>query len=377
MTEPLAPQYNPSAIESALYPWWEERGLFSPDAVAPAAGPRRPYVIMMPPPNVTAALHMGHGLNNTVQDVLVRFERMRGREALWLPGTDHAGIATQNVVERILAAEGRTRFDLGREAFVERVWAYVRETGAAILTQLRAIGCSADWSRTYFTLDEGLSRAVREAFVQLYGAGLVYRGHYLINWCPRCLTALSNEEAEKEEVDGQLWHLRYPLTGGGHLTVATTRPETMLGDTAVAVHPEDERYRALIGRRLRLPVVDREIPIIGDEAVDPAFGSGAVKVTPAHDPADFEIGRRHDLPSIDVMTPDARIGEAAPERFQGLDRFEARRAVVAEFEEAGLLEKVEPHRHAVGHCYRCHTVVEPRLSDQWFVRMAPLAKPAL
>jgi valyl-tRNA synthetase len=377
MTEPFAPQYNPSAIESALYPWWEERGLFSPDTTAPAPGPKQPYVIMMPPPNVTAALHMGHGLNNTVQDVLVRFERMRGREALWLPGTDHAGIATQNVVERLLAAEGRTRFDLGREAFVERVWAYVRETGAAILTQLRAIGSSADWSRTYFTLDEGLSRAVREAFVRLYDEGLVYRGHYIINWCPRCLTALSNEEAEKEEVDGQLWHLRYPLADGGHITVATTRPETMLGDTAVAVNPEDARYRALIGGRLRLPVVDRLIPIIGDEGVDPAFGSGAVKVTPAHDPADFEIGRRHDLPSIDVMTPDARIGPAAPERFQGLDRYEARRAVVAEFEAAGLLEKVEPHRHAVGHCYRCRTVVEPRLSDQWFVRMAPLAKPAL
>ncbi len=377
MTEPLAPQYNPSAIESALYAWWEERGFFSPDVSAPGPLPRRPYVIMMPPPNVTAALHMGHGLNNTVQDVLVRFERMRGREALWLPGTDHAGIATQNVVERILAAEGRTRFDLGREAFVERVWTYVRETGAAILIQLRAIGCSADWSRTYFTLDEGLSRAVREAFVRLYDEGLVYRGHYIINWCPRCLTALSNEEAEKEEVDGQLWHFRYPLADGGHLTVATTRPETMLGDTAVAVYPEDERYRRLIGRQVHLPLVDRLIPIVGDEAVDPAFGSGAVKVTPAHDPADFEIGRRHNLPSVDIMTPDARISLAAPERFQGLDRFEARRAVVAEFEAAGLLEKVEPHRHALAHCYRCHTVVEPRLSDQWFVRMAPLAKPAL
>jgi valyl-tRNA synthetase len=333
---------------------------------------------MMPPPNVTAALHMGHGLNNTVQDVLIRFERMRGRAALWLPGTDHAGIATQNVVERQLAAEGLTRFDLGRQAFVERVWAYVRETDAAILIQLRAIGSSADWSRTYFTLDEGLSRAVREAFVRLYDEGLVYRGHYIINWCPRCLTALSNEEAEKEEVDGHLWHLRYPLAdGSGHLTVATTRPETMLGDTAVAVHPEDSRYKGWIGRELRLPVVDRLVPIVGDEAVDPAFGSGAVKVTPAHDPADFEIGRRHDLPSIDVMTPDARISLAAPERFQGLDRFEARRAVVGEFQAAGLLEKVEPHRHAVGHCYRCHTVVEPRLSDQWFVRMGPLAKPAL
>jgi valyl-tRNA synthetase len=378
MTEPLAPQYNPTAIESALYAWWEERGLFSPDANAGSPGDGRPYVLMMPPPNVTAALHMGHGLNNTVQDVLVRFERMRGRRTLWLPGTDHAGIATQNVVERIIAAEGRTRFDLGREAFVERVWTYVRDTGAAILTQLRALGCSADWSRTYFTLDEGLSRAVREAFVRLYDEGLVYRGHYIINWCPRCLTALSNEEAEKEEVDGQIWHLRYPgVDGDGYVTVATTRPETMLGDTAVAVHPDDERYRGKIGRQLRLPVVDRLVPVLADEAVDPAFGTGAVKVTPAHDPADFEIGRRHNLPSIDIMTPDARISLAAPERFQGLDRLDARRAVVAEFEAAGLLEKVEPHRHAVGHCYRCHTVVEPRLSDQWFVRMAPLARPAL
>ena len=378
MTEPLAPQYNPSAIESALYAWWEERGLFLPEAGNSAPSPRKPYVIMMPPPNVTAALHMGHGLNNTVQDVLVRFERMRGRAALWLPGTDHAGIATQNVVERILASEGQTRFDVGREAFVERVWAYVRETGAAILTQLRAIGCSADWTRTYFTLDEGLSRAVREAFVTLYDEGLIYRGQYIINWCPRCLTALSNEEAEKEEVDGRIWHLRYPLAeGSGHVTVATTRPETMLGDTAVAVHPGDERYQRLIGQQLRLPLTDRLIPIVADDAVDPAFGSGAVKVTPAHDPADFEIGRRHGLPSIDILTPDARISLTAPERFQGLDRFEARRAVVAELEAGGLLEKVEPHRHAVGHCYRCNTVIEPRLSDQWFVRMAPLAKPAL
>ncbi len=377
MTEPLAPQYNPSAIESVLYAWWQERGLFSPDAGARAPD-AEPYVIMMPPPNVTAALHMGHGLNNTVQDVLVRFERMRGRRALWLPGTDHAGIATQNVVERLLAKDGLTRFDVGRDAFVERVWAHVRETGAAILEQLKSIGSSADWSRTYFTLDEALSRAVREAFVRLYEEGLVYRGHYIINWCPRCLTALSNEEAEKEETDGKIWHLRYPLAdGSGHVTVATTRPETMLGDTAVAVHPEDERYRHLIGRELILPVVDRRVPIIADEAVDPAFGSGAVKVTPAHDPADFEIGRRHGLLSIDVMTPEARISLAAPDRFQGLDRFDARARVVAEFEAAGLLERAEPHRHAVGHCYRCNTVIEPRLSDRWFVRMEPLARPAL
>ncbi|MBA3498510.1 MAG: valine--tRNA ligase [Gemmatimonadales bacterium] len=377
MTEPLAPQYNPSAIESALYAWWQERGLFSPDA-GPQGSGGAPYVLMMPPPNVTAVLHMGHGLNNTVQDVLIRFERMRGRRVLWLPGTDHAGIATQNVVERLLAKQGLTRFDVGREDFVERVWSYVQETGVAILTQLQAIGSSADWSRTYFTLDEGLSHAVREAFVTLFEEGLVYRGHYIINWCPRCLTALSNEEAEKEETDGRIWHLRYPLAdGSGHVIVATTRPETMLGDTAVAVHPDDERYRSLIGRDLLLPVVDRPVPIVADDAVDPTFGTGAVKVTPAHDPADFEIGRRHGLPSIDVMTPEARISLAAPDRFQGLDRFDARARVVAEFEEAGLLDKVEPHRHAVGHCYRCGTVIEPRLSEQWFVRMEPLARPAL
>jgi valyl-tRNA synthetase len=394
MSEPLAPQYNPAAIESELYRWWDERGLFGSRREQAGAGgsgggrlpsapvrsrPLQPaYVIVMPPPNVTAVLHMGHGLNNTIQDVLIRFERMRGKDALWLPGTDHAGIATQNVVERLLAKDGKTRFDIGREAFVERVWSHVRETGATILEQLKAIGCSADWSRTYFTLDEDLSRAVREVFVRLYQKGLIYRGHYIINWCPRCLTALSNEEAEKEETDGKLWHLRYPLAdGSGQVTVATTRPETMLGDTAVAVHPADERYRALIGRELRLPVVDRLIPIVADDAVDPAFGTGAVKVTPAHDPADFEIGKRHSLRSIDVMTPEARMSLATPERFQGLDRYEARRQVVAEFAAAGLLEKVEDHRHAVGHCYRCDTVVEPRLSEQWFVKMAPLARPAL
>jgi len=377
MSEPLAPQYNPSSIESELYRWWTERGLFAPEAHAPGSG--EPYVIQMPPPNVTAVLHMGHGLNNTVQDVLIRFERMRGRRALWVPGTDHAGIATQNVVERLLAEkQGLTRFDLGRDAFVERVWAHVRETGAVILEQLKAIGSSADWSRTYFTLDEGLSRAVREAFVRLYEEGLVYRGHYIINWCPRCLTALSNEEVDKEEVDGKIWHLRYPLAdGSGHLTVATTRPETMLGDTAVAVHPDDERYRHLVGREVLLPVVGRKIPVVADEAVDPEFGSGAVKVTPAHDPLDFEIGQRHRLPTIDVMTPEARISLAAPDRFQGMDRYEARRQVLAELEGAGLVERVEEHRHAVGHCYRCATVIEPRLSDQWFVRMEPLARPAL
>jgi valyl-tRNA synthetase len=375
MSDELPPQYNPAAIEGELYRFWLEQGCFSPGS---AGAPPGPYVIMMPPPNVTAVLHMGHGLNNTVQDVLVRFERMRGRDTLWLPGTDHAGIATQNVVERLVARDGTTRLEMGREAFVARVWEFVRETGGTILEQLRAIGASADWSRTYFTLDDDLSRAVREVFVRLYEKGLVYRGKYIINWCPRCLTALSNEEAEKEERDGKLWSLAYPLAdGSGQLVVATTRPETMLGDTAVAVHPDDQRYRHLIGQSVRLPLADRDIPIVADDAIDPAFGTGAVKVTPAHDPVDFEIGRRHALPSLDIMTPDARMNDLVPERFRGLDRFEARKRVVAEFEAAGLLVKIEPHRHAVGQCYRCDTVVEPRLSDQWFVKMQPLAAPAL
>ena len=372
MTEPLAPQYDPSNIEPALYRWWMDQRIFE----ATGTGRGR-FVIMMPPPNVTASLHMGHGLNNTIQDVLVRFERMRGRDTLWLPGTDHAGIATQNVVEKILAKEGKTRFDLGRDAFEKMVWEYVGKTGATILDQLKAIGSSCDWSRTYFTLDEDLSRAVREVFVRLYDTGLVYRGHYLINWCPRCLTALSNEEAEKEEVDGHLWHLSYPIEGGGFITVATTRPETMLGDTAVAVHPQDARYAGLIGRMVDLPLTGRKIPVIADAGIDPAFGTGAVKVTPAHDPLDFEIGKRHRLESRDILTPDARISDAAPEVFRGLDRFEARKRVVQAFKDLGLLEKVENHQHAVGHCYRCETVIEPRLSDQWFVKMAPLAQKAL
>ncbi len=374
MTEPLDPQYDPSGIERPLYESWEQRGFFQP---RPSSRNLPPYVIMMPPPNVTAQLHMGHGLNNTVQDALVRFARMRGRETLWLPGTDHAGIATQNVVERQLAKEGLTRFDIGRDAFEARVWEFVRETGSTILHQLRTIGSSCDWSRTYFTLDPDLSVAVREAFVRLYEQDRIYRGLYIINWCPRCLTALSNEEVDKVEESGHLWHLRYPLEAGGHLTVATTRPETMLGDTGVAVHPEDPRYRDLIGTEVLLPLVDRRIPIVADEAVDRAFGTGAVKVTPAHDPVDFEIGKRAGLESLDIMTPDARMNDAVPERFRGLDRYDARKLVVREFEQLGLLEKIESHQHAVGHCYRCGTVIEPRLSEQWFVRMQPLAEPAL
>ncbi|MGH7480725.1 MAG: valine--tRNA ligase, partial [Longimicrobiales bacterium] len=405
MTEPLSPQYDPAEHEPALYREWEENGYFRADARRVLRGEREPYVIVIPPPNVTAMLHMGHGLNNTLQDVLIRWRRMQGYEALWVPGSDHAGIATQNVVERLLAEEGTSRAELGREAFVARVWEFVHQTGATILEQLRSIGASFDRSREAFTLDEDLSRAVREVFDRLYEKGLVYRGNYIINWCPRCMTALSDEEAEPEETAGKLWYLRYPvrpegpgsgseLPGSGserpgsralgrlpdgraYLVVATTRPETMLGDTAVAVHPDDERYRDLIGLEVGLPLTGRRIPIVADEMVDPAFGTGAVKITPAHDPNDFALGLRHGLEPLDIMTPAAVIGENAPAEFVGLDRFEARERVVAAFEEAGLLEKVEPHTYAVPHCYRCGTVVEPRLSLQWFVKMKPLAEPAL
>jgi valyl-tRNA synthetase len=374
MTHDLPSRYDPSDIEQDLYRWWTERGDFR----ASADGERRPYVIMMPPPNVTDRLHMGHGLNNTIQDVLIRFERMRGREVLWLPGTDHAGIATQNVVERLLAKEGKTRFDLGRDAFVEKVWRHVHDTGAQILEQLKALGASCDWTRTYFTLDDGLSRAVRETFVRLFDKGLIYRGHYIINWCPRCLTALSNEEAEKEDVAGKIWYLRYPLAdGSGHIVVATTRPETMLGDTAVAVHPSDERYGHLVGTDIDLPLTGRRIPVVADDGVDPSFGTGAVKVTPAHDPLDFEIGQRHQLDTLVVIEADATMSDSVPDDLAGLDRYDARRRVVKQFEELELLQKIEPHQHAVGHCYRCGTAVEPRLSEQWFVQMAPLASPAL
>jgi len=377
---PLQPQYDPTGLEQELYGQWERRGLFEPRSDVPA-GPQspapKPYVVMMPPPNVTAQLHMGHGLNLSIQDVLVRFERMRGRDTLWLPGTDHAGIATQNAVEKLLAKEGKTRFDLGRKAFEQRVKQHVEETGPAILNQIRALGASCDWHRLYYTLDEGLSNAVRLVFVSYYERGLIYRGKYIINWCPRCLTALSNEEAEKTDTDGKIWHVRYPLEGGGFITVATTRPETILGDTGVAVHPKDPRYTALIGRSAILPLADRRIPIVGDDVVEPAFGSGAVKVTPAHDPVDFEIGKRHNLPPLDVMTPDARMNDEVPAKYRGLDRYAARKAVVSDLEALGLVDKVEVHRHAIGRCYRCDTVVEPRLSDQWFVKMKPLAEPSL
>jgi valyl-tRNA synthetase len=385
MTDPstLAPQYSAADLEARLYADWEARGLFLPSTAAGA----KPYVIVIPPPNVTSVLHMGHGLNDTVQDALIRFERMRGRAALWVPGTDHGGIATQNVVERMLAAEGRTRFDIGREAFVERVWAHVRATGTTILDQLKAIGCSCDWSRTRFTLDPAMSRAVREAFVQLWEEELIYRGHRVIHWCPRCHTALSDEEAEHADVEGALYYIRYPLADAdGHITVATTRPETMLGDVAVAVNPADEARRPFVGRHLILPIAELEIPIIADEHAQALFGTGFVKITPAHDADDFEVGKRHDLAAPVVMTADARMEDATlggkpggrvPAPLFGLDRFEARKRIVAILKERGLLEKTESRVHAVRHCYRCDTVVEPRLSEQWFVTMEPLAAPAL
>ncbi|MDE3174409.1 MAG: valine--tRNA ligase, partial [Gemmatimonadota bacterium] len=387
-TSELPDRYDPAATESAVYRRWLDAGAFG----APAAdstrrgGEREPFTLVMPPPNVTAVLHVGHGLNNTVQDVIVRWARMqRGTEALWVPGTDHAGIATQNVIEKQLAAEGKTRFDLGREAFVERTEAFVAETGGTILKQLEALGASADWSRTAYTFSPALSRGVREAFVRLYEAGLIYRGHRVIHWCPRCLTSLSDEEAEFQEETGKLYHVAYPVAGdpARTLVVATTRPETMLGDVAVAVNPADDRYRDLVGKSVRLPIVDRDIPVIADEYADPAFGTGVVKITPAHDANDFEVGRRYGLPMPVVIDETARVNEVAdaagrvPAWLAGLDRFAARDQIVAALQASGALLKVEPHTHNVRHCYRCDTVVEPRLSDQWFVKMAPLAEPAL
>ena len=400
LSEELAPRLDPKAIEPARYKAWQDGGYFHVPASRVLEDGADPYVIVIPPPNVTAVLHMGHGLNTTIQDVLIRWQRMRGRAALWVPGTDHAGIATQNVVERRLAAEGCHRDDLGRDKFVEAVWRFVGETGGVILDQLKAIGASCDWDRTRFTLDEDLSRAVRETFVHLYEKGLVYRGEYIINWCPRCLTALSNEEAEGHESQGKLWHLRYPLAesafgaaeaaakagadalgqledGTWYLTVSTTRPETMLGDTGVAVSPKDERYQALVGAEARLPLTGRTIPIVADTHVDAAFGSGMVKVTPAHDPNDFDIAGRTGLEVINVMTPGAHMNDNVPEAFQGLERFAARKAVLRALDELGLLSGESDHTHSVPHCYRCDTVVEPRLSLQWFVKMGPLAEPAL
>ena len=369
----LAPVYNPQPVEEKWYRYWEERGYFRP-----ATDHRRAaYCIVMPPPNVTGELHMGHALNNTLQDVLTRWRRMQGFDVLWLPGTDHAGIATQARVEEQLAREGLTRHDLGREAFLERTWAWKEQYGHRITTQLRRLGASCDWGRERFTMDPGCSAAVVEVFVRLYEEGLIYRDFYIVNWCPRCHTVISDIEVEHEEVPGQLYYIRYPLRDGeGGIVVATTRPETMLGDTAVAVHPRDPRYRDLVGRTVILPLMEREIPVIADEYVDPEFGTGAVKITPAHDPADFEVARRHGLPRVQVIGPDAAMTEEAG-RYRGLERWECRREVVRDLRARGLLVRVEDYNHAVGQCYRCHTVIEPMVSRQWFVRMKPLAEPAI
>jgi len=373
MSKELAKIYEPAAVEDRWYKEWVEKGYFHAD---PASGAPA-FSIVIPPPNVTGVLHMGHALNNTLQDALCRWKRMSGYSVLWMPGTDHAGIATQNVVERQLASEGTTRHAYGRDRFIERVWEWREQSGGTIINQLKRLGASCDWERERFTMDEGLTRAVREVFVRLYEEGLIYRGDYIINWCPRCMTALSDLEVEYEEKGGKLYYLRYPLADGtGHITVATTRPETMLGDTAVAVNPGDERYKHFIGKRVMLPIASREIPVIADSYVDPAFGTGAVKITPAHDPNDFEVGLRHNLPRVRVMEGDGTMSEEAG-KFKGLDRFDCRAKLLLELDHDGFLEKVEEHAHSVGHCYRCKTVVEPSVSKQWFVKTRPLAEPAI
>ncbi|HEX6884946.1 MAG TPA: class I tRNA ligase family protein, partial [Planctomycetota bacterium] len=370
----LDPRYDPHAHEGAITQAWLASGAFTP----PAEPRGEPFVIMIPPPNVTGVLHMGHALNGTLQDIVIRYQRMRGRDALWLPGTDHAGIATQAVVEKKLyAEEKRTRQELGREAFVKRIWEWKEEHGSKILEQFRALGSSCDWSRTRFTLEPHMSRAVREAFVRLFEKGLVYRGARLVNWDCVLETAVSDDEVEMVQLKGTLYHIRYPLAGGGgHVTVATTRPETLVGDTGVAVNPADERYRALVGRTCVLPFVEREIPIVGDETVEAGFGSGAVKITPGHDPADYERGARFRLPIVNVLEKNGRMNENAGP-FQGLSREEARKRIVQELEARGLLEKSEPYVHNVPISDRSKSPIEPLVSEQWFVKMRPLAVPAI
>ena len=373
MAEILDKVYDPQRIETKWYEYWEAQGLFT----AQTDDHRPAYCIVIPPPNITGSLHMGHALNNTLQDILIRFQRMRGADTLWMPGTDHAGIATQNVVERMLAQEGRNRHQVGREAFIARVWQWKEESGGAIIKQLKRLGCSCDWSRERFTMDEGLSRAVREVFVRLYEEGLIYKGDYIINWCPRCQTALADLEVEHEPTDGHLYYIKYPLADReGSITVATTRPETLLGDTAVAVNPEDPRYLAYHGATLRLPVLGREIPLITDPHVAPEFGTGALKVTPAHDFHDFEIAQRRHLPAVKALDEEGLMTEAAG-KYQGLDRFVCREKILKDLKRDGLLEKTEPYSHAVGHCYRCRVVVEPLISKQWFVAVKSLAEPAM
>jgi valyl-tRNA synthetase len=370
----LAKAYDPKEFESRIYQDWKQDGLFRPSDESVG----KPYTIVMPPPNVTGILHMGHGLNNSLQDILIRYYRMTGRSTLWVPGTDHAGIATQNIVERMLAKEGLRRQDIGREEFLKRTWAVKEKHHDIITHQLEVIGCSCDWSRERFTMDEGLSRAVREAFVTLYERGLIYKGEYLINYCPHCQTALADDEVEYQSMQGSMWDIKYPYAdGSGFITVATTRPETMFGDTAVAVHPDDERYKAVVGKKLRLPLTDREIPIIADAFVDMSFGTGMVKITPAHDPNDYQCGKRHGLDAINVLNPDGTLNDNCPEKYRNIPAVEARKLVVQDLKELGLLIKETPHQHDVGTCYRCHTVVEPYLSKQWFVKMDGMAQKAL
>jgi len=365
--------YEPGNIEKKWYDFWLEQGYFSPK-IAPS---KKPFVIIMPPTNVTGELHLGHALTATLEDIIIRWHRMKGEPALWLPGTDHAGIATQVVVERQLAQQGQTREEIGRDRFIRLTWEWTNESRRIIRQQHQLLGASCDWTREKFTLDEGPSKAVRTAFVHLYDKGLIYRGERMINWCPRCQTALSDLEVEHKDIVGHLFYIRYPLTESeGFVTVATTRPETFLGDTAVAVNPEDKRYKNLIGRSVTLPIIDKEIPIIADDAVDTSFGTGALKITPAHDPTDFEVAQRHNLPLVNIMNPDATVNENAGP-YQGLERFACRDRVLADIQDKKLLEKIEPYSHSVGHCGRCQTMIEPTVSLQWFVQTQPLAKAAI
>ncbi len=373
MSKELAKQYDPKAVEDKIYKTWLEGNYFH----AKCEKDKDTYTIVIPPPNITGQLHMGHALDNTLQDILIRFKRMQGFDTLWLPGTDHASIATEAKIVEAMRKEGITKDDIGREGFLERAWAWKEQYGGRIIEQLKKLGSSCDWERERFTLDKGCSDAVKEVFVKLYEKGLIYRGERIINWCPKCLTSISDAEVEYEEQAGHFWHLRYPLVdGSGYLELATTRPETLLGDTAVAVNPNDERYKDLVGKMLDLPLVHRQIPIIADDYVEMDFGTGVVKITPAHDPNDFEVGLRHNLPVINVLTDDAKITADYP-KYAGMDRYEARKAIVADLEAEGALVKIEDYSHNVGTCYRCATTVEPRVSKQWFVKMKPLATPAI